>query len=203
MLDEIVPDRPAYFASWDMHIGWMDSKALEIAGYDEHTVDPEGGVIVRDENGVPTGIGKEPPVNDPVWGLANMAANMDRALGQTIDEALSFGVTATGSVWTYGGVPEEENLRIFKELEDKGKLPIRMSCFLKLEPGLANAKKYEPILQSEHLRFAGLKMITDGVCEGHTGFLTEPYADDPTTCGESAVPRDELYQMVEEADAHG
>ena len=203
MLDEVVPDRPAYFASWDMHIGWMNSKALEIAGYDEHTVDPDGGVIVRDENGVPTGIGKEPPVNDPVWGLANMAANMDRALGQTIDEALSFGVTATGSVWPYGGVPEEENLRIFKELEDKGKLPIRMSCFLKLEPGLANAKKYEPLFKSEHLRFAGLKMITDGVCEGHTGFLTEPYADDPTTCGESAIDRDELYKMVEEADAHG
>lgn len=45
MLDEAVPDRPAYFASWDMHIGWMNSKALESIGYTKDTPDPEGGVI--------------------------------------------------------------------------------------------------------------------------------------------------------------
>ena len=37
MLDEAVPDRPAYFASWDMHIGWMNSKALESIGYMKDT----------------------------------------------------------------------------------------------------------------------------------------------------------------------
>lgn len=203
MLDEAVPDRPAYFASWDMHIGWMNSKALESIGYTKDTPDPEGGVIVCDEDGNPTGIGKEPPVNDPVWGMANLAANMDRALGNVISEALSYGVTATGCVWPYGGIPEDDNIRVFQTFEKEGKLPIRVSCFLKMEPGLANPKKYEPLMRSEHLRFAGLKQITDGVCEAHTGYLTEPYADDPTTCGEPAIKYDDLYAMVEEADANG
>ena len=36
----------------------------------------------------------------------------------------------------------------------------------------------------------------------HTGYLTEP-ADDPTTCGEPAIKYDDLYAMVEEADANG
>lgn len=203
MLDEVVPDRPAYFASWDMHVGWMNSRALEAIGYTKDTPDPEGGVIVRDADGEPTGIGKEPPANDPVWGMANLAADMDRALGNVIDEALSYGVTATGCVWPYGGIPEEDNIRVFREFERDGKLPIRVSCFLKLTPGLENQKKYEPVLNSEHLRFAGCKMITDGVCEAHTGYLTEPYADDPSTCGESAIDRNLLFSMLEEADANG
>ena len=38
-------------------------------------------ITTRDKNGNPTGICKEPPANDPVWGLANMAADMDRAGG--------------------------------------------------------------------------------------------------------------------------
>ena len=203
MLDEIVPDRPVYFASWDMHVGWFNTKALELVGYTKDMPDPEGDVIVRDENGEPTGIGKEPSVCDPIWGMANLAADMDRALGSTINEALSFGVTATGLVWPYGGVPEDEHMRIFKEFEDAGKLPIRVSVFPKMTPGLENAKRIAKELRSEHLRFAGLKQITDGVCEAHTGYLTEPYADDPSTCGEPTIKRDDLEAMIEEADACG
>ncbi len=203
MLDEAVPNRPAYFASWDMHVGWMNSRALEAAGYTAEKPDPEGGVICRDKNGNPTGICKEPPANDPVWGLANMAADMDRALGNVIREALSFGVTATGCVWPYGGIPEDDTIRVLREFEAAGKLPLRVSCFLKMEPGLENPRRYARTLASERLRFAGVKQITDGVCEAHTGYLTEPYADDPSTCGEPAIGREDLLAMVEEADACG
>ncbi len=72
MLDEAVPNRPAYFASWDMHVGWMNSRALEAAGYTAEKPDPEGGVICRDKNGNPTGICKEPRLTTrygalPTW----------------------------------------------------------------------------------------------------------------------------------------
>ena len=33
LLDELVLDRPAYFASWDMHTGWTNSAGLAAAGY--------------------------------------------------------------------------------------------------------------------------------------------------------------------------
>lgn len=203
LLDELVPDRPAYFASWDMHVGWVNSKALEAANYSEGMEDPEGGFIGRREDGTLTGLNYEPPANDPVWGMANLAADMDRALGSVIAEGLSYGVTAAGCVWPYGGIPEEDTVRVFSEFERGGKLPIRVSCFVKLEEGLANAHKYATELTGDHLRFAGTKMITDGVCEAHTGYLTEPYADDPSTCGEPTIGYDELLPLVEEADAAG
>lgn len=203
LLDELVPDRPAYFASWDMHVGWVNSKALEAAGYAPDTPDPEGGIIGRNEDGSLKGLNYEPPANDPVWGMANLAADMDHALGSVIGECLSYGVTATGCVWPYGGIPEDDTIRVFSEFERDGKLPIRVSCFVKLEDGLANARRYARELVGEHLRFAGTKMITDGVCEAHTGFLTEPYADDPTTCGEPTMGYDELLPLVRQADAAG
>lgn len=203
LLDELVPDRPAYFASWDMHVGWVNSKALEAVGYTPETKDPDGGFIGRNEDGSLSGLNYEPPANDPVWGMANLAADMDRALGNVISECLSYGVTATGCVWPYGGIPEEDTIRVFSDFEKDGKLPIRVSCFVMLERGLANARRYATELRSEHLRFAGTKMITDGICEAHTGYLTEPYADDPSTCGEPTIGYDELLPLVEEADAAG
>lgn len=200
MLDEIVPDRPVYIASWDMHTGWMSTLAQQAAGYTDDTPDPEGGYLGRDADGHLNGLGYEPPVNDPVWGMGNLAADMDRALGGSINTCLSFGVTSAGVVWPYGGIPEDDCFRIFKEFEDAGKLPIRLTVFPKMEPGLAAAKRYERELTSEHLRFGGVKQIVDGVCEAHTGYLTEPYADDPTTCGEPTIKRDELKAMIEEAN---
>lgn len=203
LLDELVGDRPAYIASWDMHIGWVNSRALEEVGYTKDTPDPDGGYLGRDENGELTGLNFEPPANDPIWGLANISADMDRALGRAIEEALSHGVTATGCVWPYGGIGERENYRVLREFADAGKMPIRVSCFPKMEPGLENARRYQRELTGEHVRFAGVKQITDGVCEAHTGYLTEPYADDPTSCGESTIGYDDLYAMIEEADAAG
>lgn len=200
LLDELVPDRPAYIASWDMHVGWTNSKGLEAVGYDDSTPDPEGGWLGRDDSGHLTGLNFEPPANDPIWGKGNISADMDRALGTVIDEALSFGVTATGNVYPYGGIPENDSIGVLKQFEKEGKLPIRISCFLKMEPGLENPRRLRAELASEHLRFAGLKQLIDGVSEAHTAVQTEPYADDGSECAPT-IGYDELYAMIDEADA--
>lgn len=200
LLDELVPDRPAYIASWDMHVGWTNSKGLEAVGYDDRTPDPAGGWLGRDGSGHLTGLNFEPPANDPIWGKGNISADMDRALGTVIDEALSFGVTATGNVYPYGGIPENESIDVLRQFEEEGKLPIRISCFLKMEPGLENPKRLRAELSSEHLRFAGLKQLIDGVSEAHTAVQTEPYADDGSECAPT-IGYDELYAMIDEADA--
>ena len=52
-LDEIVSDRPAMLISKDYHALWLNSAALALAGGD---LEVEGGVVVRDETGEPTGV---------------------------------------------------------------------------------------------------------------------------------------------------
>ena len=203
LLDELVLDRPAYFASWDMHTGWTNSAGLEAAGYTPETPDPDGGYIGRNDDGTLSGLNFEPPANDPIWGMANVAGDMDRALNASFAECLSHGVTAAGVVWPYGGIDEHANMEIFNEFDAEGKLPIRLSFFPKMTDGLEGARWCQEHIKGDHVRFAGVKLITDGVCEAHTGYLTEPYADDPSTCGEPTVSYDELLPLVRQADAAG
>ena len=52
-LDEVVSDRPAMLISKDYHALWLNSAALGLAGGD---LEVDGGVVVRDESGEPTGV---------------------------------------------------------------------------------------------------------------------------------------------------
>ena len=60
-LDEVAPEHPVHLWHISGHFTAVNSKALEMAGIDRDTPDPDGGQIVRDENGDATGILAEPP----------------------------------------------------------------------------------------------------------------------------------------------
>ena len=54
-LDSVVSDRPASITSHDAHGTWVNTRALEVAGITRDTPDPDGGRIVKDAEGNPTG----------------------------------------------------------------------------------------------------------------------------------------------------
>lgn len=59
-LDKITRDHPVYLARMCGHVGWANSRALDLAGITANTPDPPGGAISRDpETGEPIGILKE------------------------------------------------------------------------------------------------------------------------------------------------
>jgi predicted amidohydrolase YtcJ len=55
-LDEISPANPVWLLHTSAHYGVANSLALALAGIDADTQDPDGGVIVRDSTGKPTGV---------------------------------------------------------------------------------------------------------------------------------------------------
>ena len=58
-LDAVCSDRPVVMTAFDGHIMWVNTKAIEMAGISEKTPDPETGVIVREEDGFPSGLFRE------------------------------------------------------------------------------------------------------------------------------------------------
>src|SRR5262249_1422412 len=58
-LDAIVPNQAVYMESDDSHSAWVNSKALAVAGITAATVDPPGGHIEKDGQGMPTGVLRE------------------------------------------------------------------------------------------------------------------------------------------------
>lgn len=55
-LDAISTEHPIFLRRKCEHTGWVNSLALQMAGITPATPDPDGGEIVRDEMGQPTGI---------------------------------------------------------------------------------------------------------------------------------------------------
>lgn len=56
LLDRLVGGRRAVLYAHTRHAAWASSAAFEAAGIDEHTPDPVGGWIERDESGRPSGM---------------------------------------------------------------------------------------------------------------------------------------------------
>src|SRR5207247_540765 len=55
-LDAIAPANPVVLERVDGHAYWVNSNVLKIAGITADTKDPDGGKILRDAAGKPTGI---------------------------------------------------------------------------------------------------------------------------------------------------
>ncbi len=64
-IDAVVPDRPVVLTSYCGHVVMLNSKALEIANVNRDTPD-QGGLIVKDDKGEPTGYINEPVAYGPI-----------------------------------------------------------------------------------------------------------------------------------------
>lgn len=202
-LDEVIPDRPVYMCSWDLHSGWVNKKALEIMGWNKDTKDLENGWLIHYEDGELSGLVREPGFCEPLNNIALNCPDIHATVKKAIKEANKCGVTSLGNVHPYGNISEEETIKIFKDLEDNGDLTLRLHLFMELKKDLSGIKETEKKLTSDMLHVSGLKLITDGVCESHTGYLLEPYADQPESRGELQISKEELTEMLKIADAAG
>lgn len=181
-LDDIISDRPVFLRCYDGHTSWANSRALQMAGVDRNTPDPENGKIVRDAQGNATGALKE-SASELVERVVPKPTRNERlkALQAGLQEARSHGVTRIHSA---GG--DYEYFDLFDELRKKGQLTARfyISYFLN-PPGLtpeiiSSIEKARATYHDEWLSGGAVKTMLDGVVESHTAAMLTPYADDPT-----------------------
>jgi predicted amidohydrolase YtcJ len=118
-LDEVVSDRPAMLISKDYHALWLNSKALALAGGD---LEVEGGVVVRDDAGEPTGVLYE----RAAWEFKERYAHAPddeylAAMRDGVKVAASRGVTCVHDKDGWLGA-----IGLWQELEQHGNLPLRV-----------------------------------------------------------------------------
>jgi predicted amidohydrolase YtcJ len=205
MLDALVPDRPAQLLSYDGHTAWVNSKALALAKITKRTPDPPNGAIVRDpRTGEPTGVLKEAAIT-LVSGLVPPPSRADRAraLRTAMAEANRFGIT---SVQNAGG--PADYLDIFEEARREGDLVTRVYSAVTADGRLSDADldRLDAVRERHQddaiFKTGALKFSLDGVVEGHTAAMLEPYANRPTAGAPSILP-DDLNRTVRLADAKG
>lgn len=206
-LDRVVPDRPVYLESHDIHAAWLNSEALRRCGITADTLDPPGGQIVRDPaSGEPTGILLE---NAKALAVPHLpqpdAAEVRAALLEAQREAHRLGITGVHSV-------EPSGLADFGALEAAGELRLRVLQHLPLaqldaaiELGLRSGWRSPtgtgPCAR-EWIRIGGVKMFLDGALGSRTAWMREPY-EGTGDRGIQTLPTDEFRGLVRRMAAAG
>jgi LPXTG-motif cell wall-anchored protein len=172
LLDQVVPDIPAVFISNGHHSILVNSKALEIAGIDKNTPDPEGGTIERDpETGEPTGILHEFSAQNLVINALPQPDFTVEQYKETILEwqkmSNEYGITSAFVPVHY---PTESLLKAFEELDNAGKLTVRYDLGLWADEnkGTEQVGKFIEArnkYQGKFYKVDSVKIFADGVGE--------------------------------------
>lgn len=198
-LDAVTPDHPVFVNRLDGHMALANSLALRLASITKATPDPDGGTIVRDASGEPTGILKDNAEDLMAKVIPEPSREMNlRAARAGLKEAARVGVT---TIQDNSGV---DALATYQQLRAQGELTARMSVW---RPVSALAAMRDSGVRSglgdEWIRFTAIKILADGAMGSGTAAFFEPYTDDPKTSGLLLYPVAELERLVREADAAG
>ena len=182
-LDEIETQRPAMLISKDYHALWLNSVALALAGGD---LEVEGGVVVRDESGEPTGVLYE----EAAW---RFKARFVRTADEEYVEAMRHGVkvaAARGVTCLHDKDGWLGAIGLWQQLERQGGLPLRVWQSTPAErlPELREVGLRSGV-GSPLLRLGYLKTFMDGTLGSQTAWMSDG-------SGVTITSGEELEQIV-------
>jgi len=214
LIDGVTAGHPVFVSRLDGHMGLANTLALKLAGIDRRTPDPPGGVIVRDEQGEPTGILKDAaldlieklipePGRDEIADAIRAAMRYAAANGVTSVQEM-----ASSSDASFAGQKLRQDVfAVYEDLLHNGELTVRISVHrpLALWEQLAMLGISAPF-GDEKLQIGGLKGYADGSLGSSTALLFHPYLDAPRTSGlfvEDMIPLSRAQERINGADAAG
>ncbi len=207
LLDAIDTERPIILWASDGHNAWANSRALELAGITAETMDPPLGVIERDPDGSPSGTLRETgqELVRAVMPKPSLESNTE-ALEAGINHLNSFGITSFIDAWV-----GQEDYQAYQAVDRAGKLTARVVTCLTFESGFAKHQgdEFENVLssrndyESEHLNNDCIKLFIDGVLEGETAALLDPYIGPHANRGELILSPEDLNAAVTRFDGMG
>lgn len=205
-IDKVTPDHPVWINRLDGHMSLANSLALKLAGISRETKAVEGGTIVRDAAGQPTGILKdnatllvERHVPTPPPALE------DRALDAAMRHVAEQGVTSIHHMGSW------QDLAIFARARQAGRLRTRIYAVVpldtweRLRDTVADARQFTgpDSRGDEWLKIGALKGFVDGSLGSHTAAFEQPFTDTPTDRGFFVHSPENLYRWIAGADKAG
>ena len=202
LIDRFTSNTPVFVSRLDGHMALANSLALQLAGVTRQTLDPPGGVIVRDGDGEPTGILKDAAQNF-VWKVVPPASFEEKlnAARAATNYAASLGVTSVQDM------SAGTDVGVYQTLLDRGELKTRIYAVAPLPSWERLARTgVRAHFGNEMLRVGGLKGFADGSLGSTTALFYEPYRDAPSTSGiasDEMYPEGAMLKRVQDADRAG
>jgi predicted amidohydrolase YtcJ len=203
-LDAVAPDRPVVLQSHDMHALWVNTRALEQVGISADTPDPEGGVILRDADGQPTGV------------LLEMAAQLlaTRLAPPTIAQAEAALLDAQAALHRLGitgvhsfpgiHIREPDTFWLLQRLQEGDLLRLRVLQHIpadRLDDAIRLGLRSG--FGGEWIRTGAVKLFLDGALGSRTALLRQPYEGEPGNRGLDAMSAEALREVVARAARAG
>jgi len=229
-IDPVSPDNPVVFTDFSGHTLLVNSKALEIAGINKDTPNPDSGELERNpETNEPTGILKELGAQALVSVAVPLLTREEKkqALLTALEHFTANGITSFtdaaigpgGEAYVYG-VMSAEFVEIYRELLAEGQLTARANVLLLLGDygalTLEDLKKNMDTfkvptgLDRSWLKFEGIKIFADGIPLTYTSWMNEDYISGDAGHGAPVIPgdteeeqRDNLIEMIEYVHSKG
>ncbi|WP_062514028.1 amidohydrolase [Halobacillus sp. KGW1] len=200
-LDEVSSDHPIMLTRVCRHALLANSYAMDTAGVDDKTPDPQGGVIVRDKDGKATGY-----FHDQAQELIKGA--MPAVSPEYLKKATQLAVSDMHANGLVGGHSEDLNYyggfrRTFdaflhvidgEETKFRAHLLIHHGVIEQVDEENLGFKK-----GTDFVELGALKIFSDGALGGRTAWLKEEYVDDPGNYGVAIHSEQELDGLVAEA----
>lgn len=194
-LTAAAPNNPVYLTRVDGHAALVNKAAMDAAGLSRATRDPDGGRIIRDARGTPSGVlidhaqqlvsGRIPEVSDQ---------QLEEHILLADAEARKLGLTM---VHDAGASPRE--VEAYKRLIDQGRLKTRLYVMLSGPlDALRAAFAQGPIKDYAKRRLVvqAIKIVADGALGSRGAALLEAYADEPRNAGLLTTPPEQVHAVT-------
>ena len=188
LLSAVSPNNPVYLTHASGHASFVNAKAMELAGLNQLSKEQlqkdlgEGGEILRDPLGNPTGILIEHAqflVSKII--PSSTAETLSKAYELAMEACLKNGITSF-----HDAGADRENLGVLKRFQKENKLKIRLYEMLSgSDKSLVTEyfKKGIEVDSTNWLTIRSVKLYSDGALGSRGAWLLAPYSDRKETSG--------------------
>ncbi len=201
-LSAVAPQNPVYLSHASGHAALANAKAMEMAGI--RNISPEapapasveGGEIVKDPLGNPTGIFNENAMALIRSHIPEQSDERNEQVAQlAMQECLENGITSL-----HDAGESEDIIALYKKLAANGQLKTRLYVMLSsqdtslLESYFNNGPEIG--LHHHFLTIRSIKLYADGALGSRGAWLLNEYADMPGEYGDETTPVERIFEVT-------
>ena len=198
-MSAVSPDNPVLLVHASGHAAIANERAMQIADISVRSEFGEGGEIIKDANGNPTGI-----FNEVAQGLIgrhiprNTPESDREALKIALREIAAYGITsfhdagsARGSIEAYRSLLAQDELTARLWVMVSGRDPGLVEEWLERGPEIGTGNHF--------LTIRAIKLVADGALGSRGAWLLRPYSDRPDHYGHATVPMATILDVSQRA----
>ena len=201
-LSEVSPNNPVFLGHANGHTALVNQAAMDALNLTYNTPTPDGGVIVKDGKGDPTGILHENAVDLAYPLIALSTDSAKTAILAAQDHAFRWGITNF-----HDAGAGSTDIEAQRALDASGDLKLRVYTMVSAQDeALTDYWLARPPMianDDSRLTIRSFKAVMDGALGSRTAWLHQPYTDDPGTSGVQTFDENRLVDIMNRSNAHG